>query len=139
MTNSVADVNITLGASDETPPSAPGTLSVTSGDTSATLSWGAAHDDTGVIGYSVYRWTDPPATLPATPLQPVMVHRGARTSWTDTTVTNGTKYYYLVRAEDAVTNVGPRSNTVDATPASSPEHSRFEPPPTSSAWGGVAV
>jgi hypothetical protein len=111
---------------------------VTPGDGSAMLSWGAASDNTGVTGYSVYRWTDLPAGAAGYTAEPVMVHQGSGTTWTDTGVANGTKYYYLVRAEDAATNVGPRSNTVDATPmfvgALSLRTSADIVP-----WGGVAV
>ena len=122
ISSSLADVNIALPAvpgdlsADMTPPSAPGTLSVTPGDTSASLSWGAATDNTGVSNYLVYRWTDPPAgaTYTSAPVLVATVTNG--TTYTDTGLTNGTKYYYLVRAEDAATNVGPRSNTVAATP-----------------------
>ena len=53
-----ADVDIALGATDTTPPSAPGTLTVTSGDTTAALSWGAAHRRHrrhGLLGLSLDR------------------------------------------------------------------------------------
>lgn len=122
ISSSLADVNIALPAvpgdpsADMTPPSAPGALSVTPGDTSASLSWGAATDNTGVSSYLVYRWTDPPAgaTYTSAPVLVATVTNG--TTYTNTGLTNGTKYYYLVRAEDAATNVGPRSITVAATP-----------------------
>lgn len=118
ITGTLADVDIALGASDTTPPSAPGTLTVSPGDKSATLTWAAATDAAGVAGYSIYRWVDPPAGSGYT-AQPVAVHdtAGAATlTWTDAGLTNGTTYHYLVRARDAATNVGPRSNAVTAVP-----------------------
>ena len=112
-----SDVDIALGASDTTPPSAPGTLGVSAGGTSAALTWGAATDGTGVTAYTVYRWVDPENGAGYT-AEPVAVHSatGAETSWTDTSLAQGTAYHYFVRASDAATNVGPRSNTVDVSP-----------------------
>jgi hypothetical protein len=136
-TGTRADVNIALGAGDTTAPSAPGALIVAPGDTAAALTWGAATDDTGVAGYSVYRWTDPPAGATYT-AQPVDVHDGSGTSWSDTGLTNGTTYHYLVRAWDAATNVGPRSNTVDATPKFASALSA-RTSATVVAWGGKAT
>ena len=42
---------------DSTAPSAPGTLNATGGAGTATLSWGAATDNVGVVRYDVYRST----------------------------------------------------------------------------------
>ena len=130
-------MNIALGAGDTTPPSAPGALTVTPGDTTAALSWGAATDYIGVAGYSVFRWTDPPAGATYTS-QPVDVHDGSGPSWSDTGLTNGTTYHYLVRARDAATNVGPRSNAVDVTPKFASALSAHTSAPAV-AWGGSAT
>ena len=86
-----------------TPPSA--------GNGSVALAWSAPSSDGGaaITGYKVYRGTverqrDALATL------------GAVTSYTDTSVTNGTTYYYQVTAVNAV-GEGARSSERSATPA----------------------
>jgi hypothetical protein len=134
-TGPLADVNVALGAAETTPPSAPGAPSAAAGDTTATVSWGTATDDTGVTGYVVYRWVDPPLGAAFSAL-PVAVHTatGTEASWTDTGLANGTTYHYLVRAMDAATNVGPRSTTVDATPVGVTALT-FGATPTTVAWG----
>ena len=111
------DTDIALGATDQEAPSAPGALTVDPMDGGADLSWGAASDDTGVTAYHVYRWVDAPAGAGYTPLPEKVATVTSGTSWTDTGLTNGTTYHYLVRAVDAATNVGPRSAVADATPA----------------------
>ena len=134
-TGAQADANIALGAADTTPPSAPGTLGVVSGDTTAALSWAAATDAVGVIGYVVYRWVEPASGAGYTAI-PVAVHTAgaAETTWTDTGLTNGTTYRYVVRAMDAATNVGPRSSTASASPRFATALS-FGATPTTVAWG----
>ncbi len=102
------DVDIALGAPDQTPPSAPGSLSVTPGTTSTTLNWVAASDDTAVTAYEVYRWTDPPSGSGYTNSWQLLATVTSGTSYEDTTATPGITYHYVVRAEDAATNVGPR-------------------------------
>jgi hypothetical protein len=116
-TGSLADVNIALGAVETTPPSAPSTLSVTRGNGKAILAWGAATDDTGVDSYLIYRYEDASLGSGYTPLPEAVATVSGSTTYTDTGLTNGTTYNYLVRAEDAATNVGPRSNTVSVTPS----------------------
>src|SRR5262249_9484054 len=75
----------------------------------ATLSWGAAFDNTGVAHYNVYRST----TSGFTPSSANRVAQPTTTSYTDTGLGAGT-YYYLVTAEDATGNVGPASAEASA-------------------------
>ncbi len=114
-TGALADTDIALGASDTTPPTAPSTLTVAPRDGYNVLNWGIATDDTGVTSYTVYRWTDPPAGAAYT-AQPVAVRTVPVTGLTDGGLTDGVTYHYFVRANDAATNVGPRSATASATP-----------------------
>ncbi len=123
-TGAVADVDIAYGALDQTAPARVTGLTAVAGEGSVALAWGAAADADGVTQYRVYRWGDPVPVgeSPYSVLvaqytsQPVLVGTSAEPSFEDTTVTNGEDYYYHVRAADEATNIGPRSNTVAASP-----------------------
>ena len=104
-----ADMNTSITPSDQTPPSAPGTLTATGSLNSAQLNWGAATDNVGVVRYNVHRSTTPGFT----PTTANRIAQPTGTSYTDN-VAAGT-YYYKVTAEDAVGNVGPASNEASAT------------------------
>jgi hypothetical protein len=120
VTLSAPDVDIALGAVDQTPPSAPtGLIARARQDGTIALSWTAATDDvTSSPVYDVYRWTDAQpigGAIQFTP-RPQLVGTTTATSWTDDTgLVAKTTYYYLVRAVDEATNVGPRSNEAQAT------------------------
>jgi hypothetical protein len=86
-----------------TPPAAPTNLTATAGDAQVALSWDAS---AGADKYNVYRGTGGNYYLQASP---------TATSWTDTSVSNGTTYWYYVTAENAAGQSSP-SNTVSATP-----------------------
>ena len=60
------------------------------------------------------------------------------TSYTDSGLTNGTTYHYLVRAVDAATNVGPRSAVGDVTPTAVPQLTLQASAATVN-WGGKAT
>ena len=115
-TGTLADVNIALGAAETTPPSAPASLTGAPRDAKAVLTWGAATDNTAVTSYIVYRWTDPLLGSGYTGMPQAIATVSDALTYTDSSATNGTTYHYLVRAEDAATNVGPRSATADVTP-----------------------
>ncbi len=91
----------------QTPPSTPTGLQATAGNAQVSLSWNAS---AGAASYDVKRATTnggPYSTAVASP---------TTTSYTDTSVTNGTIYYYVV---SALNSVGPSANSVQAsaTPA----------------------
>ncbi len=94
---------------DTSPPSQPGTLSVTSGIGQATLSWGAATDNVGVSRYNVHRST----SAGFTPSSANRIAQPTDPTYTDTGLTMGV-YYYRVTAEDSTGNVGPASNEASA-------------------------
>ncbi|WP_317618939.1 glycoside hydrolase family 9 protein [Cellulomonas palmilytica] len=97
---------------DTTAPTAPGlpvASSVTS--TSATLTWSAATDDTGVVGYDVYRVQGTTSTLVASP---------TTTTTSLTGLTAGTAYTYNVKARDAAGNVSSASPSVTFTTTTAP-------------------
>ncbi|QYX82013.1 cellulase family glycosylhydrolase [Streptomyces akebiae] len=95
---------------DTTPPTAPGTPTA-SGVTSssATLTWAAATDATGVTGYDVVRVNGTGESGATTT---------ADTSTTLTGLTPATSYTFAVYARDAAGNRSPRSGTVTLTTAS---------------------
>jgi fibronectin type 3 domain-containing protein len=108
LSSSVTATTIAGGLSDGTPPSEPGTLTAiatTSGQIS--LSWVSATDNIGVSGYNIYR-----ATSSLGPF--VIAGTTPATSFTNTGLTSGTTYYYIVKAFDGV----PSESTVSSNVAS---------------------
>jgi subtilisin family serine protease len=94
------------------PPPAPTGLLATAGNAKVTLTWNAS---AGAASYSVRRSTTPGSgyTTVGTP---------STNSYTDTSVTNGTPYYYVVTATNSAGTSG-NSNEASATPVVPP------PPP----------
>ncbi len=92
-------------------PSGPTNLTVTPGNTTATLSWTASTSGSPT-SYTIYRGTmsDGEANTP------VGTVSGTTTTFTDTGLKNGTTYFYNVAANNAV-GVSPDSNEVSVTPA----------------------
>jgi subtilase family serine protease len=93
-----------------TAPSAPGSLTATAGNTQISLTWSTS-TGTAPITYSVFRGTaagGESTTAIATGL--------TATSYTNTGLTNGTKYYYTVKAVNSV-GTSAASNEASATPA----------------------
>jgi poly(3-hydroxybutyrate) depolymerase len=98
------------------PPTVPTGLAATAGNAQVSLSWNASTDSSGggvsVAGYNIYRSTS--ASGPFT-----QVAQSTGTSFTDTSVTNGTQYFYTVAAFDNQTPVntsGQSSPPASATP-----------------------
>jgi hypothetical protein len=93
------------------PPAAPTNLTATVGDAQVSLTWSAS---SGAKSYHVKRSTTSggPYTQTAAPTS---------TSFTDTSLTNGTTYYYVV---SAINSAGESANSAQVSAAPSP------PPPT---------
>jgi hypothetical protein len=89
-------------------PPAPTGLAATPGNAQVALTWNAS---TGATSYNVKRGT-------ATGGPYTTINSPSTTSYTDTTVTNGTPYYYVV---SAVNSAGESANSsqVSATPSAS--------------------
>ncbi len=91
-------------------PPAPTNLTATANNgvvSNVSLSWTGNADS---AGYNVYR----------SPVQGggyVKIGATNSTTFTDSSVSNGTTYYYVVRGVDALGNEGANSNEADATPA----------------------
>jgi fibronectin type 3 domain-containing protein len=90
-------------------PAAPTNLTATAGNQQASLSWTAS---SSAASYSVKRGTASggPYTTVGSP---------AATTYVDTSLTNGTTYYYVVTAVNAIGPSG-NSNQATATPAAPP-------------------
>jgi hypothetical protein len=114
----LADADIAWGNADQTPPARVTGLQAESGDGSVALSWREADEADEVTEYRVYRWTDPTpiGDVIAYTSQPLLLATTTETTYGDTDVANGEDYYYVVRAVDAATNAGPRSNQVTGEP-----------------------
>jgi hypothetical protein len=89
---------------DEVPPSTPQNLAVTKVNGNPKLTWSASTDAVGVAGYSIHRATSA-SVGPEIGLT-------SDTTWTDTSVIEGTKYWYAVKAYDAAGNLSPASSLV---------------------------
>ena len=94
------------GGGGGNPPSAPTGVTATAGNQQVSLSWNAS---AGATSYNVKRGTASggPYTTVSSP---------TTTSYTDTGLTNGTTYYYVVTAVNAAGESG-NSNQASATPA----------------------
>src|SRR5215831_3899832 len=90
------------------PPGAPTGLTATPGNTVVNLSWTAS---SGATGYYVKRSTTSGAEM--------QIAAQAGTSFTDTGLTNGTTYYYVVSAYNSY-GASSNSNEASATPVAPP-------------------
>jgi Concanavalin A-like lectin/glucanases superfamily/Domain of unknown function (DUF1929)/Bacterial Ig domain/Kelch motif len=105
-----AFVHFSAPGVDAVPPTAPAGLTGQGAIGSATLSWNASTDNTGVALYNVHRST-------TSGFQPSMSNRIAQptsTSVTNTGVAAGT-YFYVVTAQDIAGNVSGPSNEASVT------------------------
>lgn len=126
--NVIADVVGWYAEVDVTPPAAPTGLTATAGDGVVSLQWNAvAAPDLAM--YEVYRSTS--AGSLGTKLD---IGAWLATTFDDYGVTNGTTYYYRVKAVDTSANASAASNQVSALP----KVPDFEPPPTPTDLVGIA-
>ena len=105
------------GPADTVAPSAPTVLAATApGSSRVDLAWTGSTDDTGLVGYRVYRngSTSPLGT-------------STTTTFADTTATPNTAYTYEVTAVDAAGNESAPSNVVSVTTPSGPLVVSFVP------------
>ena len=99
-------------AGDTVPPAAPSGVSATAGDGRVSLTW-TANTDPDLAGYKVYRSASLPVSTAGTPVSGGSLL--TTPSFTDTTVTNGVTYHYVVQAVDGSGNAASAA-PVSATP-----------------------
>ena len=95
---------------DTDPPSAPAGLSATPGNQVVSLNWND-NPEGDVNGYNVYR-----ATVSGGPYTKQNSSLISSSNYTDSNVTNGTTYYYVVTAADTSANESDNSTEMSATP-----------------------
>ena len=95
-----------------TAPSIPGNPTATAGNASVALSWSAS-TGSATITYNVYRGTTSGGESSTAVMTGI-----TSTNYTDTGLSNGTKYYYQVSASNSV-GTSARSTEVSATPTGS--------------------
>jgi chitodextrinase len=96
-------VNLIVGTSDTTPPTAPILTASGTTQTSTNLSWSGATDNVGVTGYDVLRNGT------------IIGSTTTATTFTVTGLTASTTYTFNVRAKDAAGNFSVNSNTISVT------------------------
>jgi len=96
----------------DVPPAAPTGLVATPGDSQVSLDW---NDNTepDLAGYNVYR-----STTQGSGYTQINASLVLTSDYVDSTVVNGTTYYYVVTAVDQAPNESGISNEVSATPSS---------------------
>jgi autotransporter-associated beta strand protein len=107
-TNSGGTSAASTTAGAVTPLGPPSSLSATPGNTQVTLTWPAV---TGATGYSIRRGTVTGGPYSA-------IGSSAGPSYTDSVLTNGTTYYYVVATTNS-NGTGPASAQASATPIAS--------------------
>jgi hypothetical protein len=103
-----------------TPPAAPTGLTATAGAGSVALAWNPV---SGASEYHVLR-----STTSGGPYS--QIGTSTTTSFTDSAVTGGTTYFYVVRAANSPTCESGNSNQASATPTGTPDFSLSISPPS---------
>jgi hypothetical protein len=113
-------VTVTPASGPCIPPAAPASLTATAGTGSVTLNWAAV---SGATEYHVER-----STTSGGPYSQIGTATG--TTFTDTAVTGGTTYFYVVRAANSATCESGNSPEASATPTGTPDFTLAISPPS---------
>ncbi len=95
---------------DTTPPDAPAGLAATAGDSQVALDWND-NSEGDLAGYKVYR-----STSSGTSYVLATTISGSTSAHTETGLTNGVTYYFVVTAYDTEGNESAYSSEVSAAP-----------------------
>jgi endonuclease I/fibronectin type 3 domain-containing protein len=96
---------------DTTPPAAPTGLAATAGNAVVDLNWND-NSELDLAGYNVYR-----STSSGGPYSKINGPLVTASDYSDTSVTNGITYYYVVAAVDTSNNESADSNEASASPS----------------------
>jgi fibronectin type 3 domain-containing protein/endonuclease I len=111
-TRGLPNTNQTLRVvGDTSPPSRPAGLVIQSDSALITLNW-TDNSESDLAGYFVYR-----ATVSGGPYVARSATAIVSSAYSDTSVSNGTTYFYVVTSLDRAGNESPESDEVSATPA----------------------
>ena len=105
---------------DMTPPAAPTGLVATAGGGTVTLDWNN-NSESDLAGYNVYR-----SITSGSGYTQVNVSLLSSSDYSDSGLTNGTTYYYVVKAEDFSSNESDPSSEVSGTPQANVIPGRIE-------------
>ncbi len=92
---------------------APTSLTTNPGNQRMVLSWSASVAP-NILRYRIYRSTSSPAS--------VLIDSTSSTQYVDSNLTNGTRYYYRMRAVNNLFIEGPFSNEIQSTPLNASPH-----------------
>lgn len=95
---------------DTTPPAMPAGLIATAGATAVNLTW-AANSESDLAGYSLYR-----SSVSGSGYVKINTALLITTSYQDTNLTTGNTYYYVLTAQDKLSNESAFSSEVSAKP-----------------------
>jgi hypothetical protein len=98
------------------PPAAPRGLTATAGSSGIALDW-ADNSEPDLSGYEIYR-----ATTAGGPYTQISTNRVSASSYTDASVSEGTAYYYIVKAADKANQLSVASNEASATAGQAPTY-----------------
>ena len=104
--------SITLALDNTAPPSPTGLTATALVGGNILLSWTASSPETDVVYYNIYRSTSSGGENYSSYTYRVSV---GTTTYTDTSTTDSTTYYYVVRAEDIPGNTDSNTTEVSAT------------------------
>jgi len=99
---------------DTTPPAAPAGVTATAGQNAATIQW-TANTDSDLAGYRVYR-----STTNGSGYTEVTTSLLTAPGFTNTGLTGGTTYFFVVRAQDLAGNLSANSAQVSVVPTAPP-------------------